>query len=140
MKTIKINLKPFDPSKIVETEDWQPYIRTREGRRVKITTELEGEIEELEVEATWDNTGAWFNPNCQSYNDLMTLDEIRLERHDSVAEVHQLKRRIEDLLEACKIMLELHEAGSINLSHYGFEKESDITDYVKAAISKAEEL
>lgn len=55
-------------------------------------------------------------------------------------QVEDQKKVASDLLEACKMMLELHETGSINLSHYGFEKESDIVDYVKAAISKAEEL
>lgn len=37
-----MNYLPFDISKVVKTEDWQPNIRTREGRRVKIFTTTQG--------------------------------------------------------------------------------------------------
>lgn len=33
-----MNYLPFDISKVVKTDDWQPNIRTRRGDRVKIST------------------------------------------------------------------------------------------------------
>lgn len=71
----------FDASKIKPGTHWQETVRTRDGRRVKITRiqldevwAIEGAIEHQSGDYVWLNNGAWMSEKYLSPIDLIEAD------------------------------------------------------------------